>query len=225
MVTISRPGLLLLEITGKSSAPLRRENAGDLVQSLHRAIGRDPEVFPDGDEFKPERWLDKDGKVKQDMKVNHGLSLFYADNLIASIILCNLDLTHSFLPSASEDGTYHFLFYDRAITLTTSYESNTAYALEQRLGLGTSLYFEPSFNKPMSEAGLHRSMFINTTFLLWSFHIKPDPKRPIDTLAFREGVITLPLPFAVHFEARREGLREMLRMNDGDDEAQFGGQA
>lgn len=66
-------------------------------------------------------------------------------------------------------------------------------------------------------------MFINTAFLLWSFRIKADPKRPIDTLTFREGVITLPLPFTVQFETRRSGLRDMLSMNDSEDEVRFGG--
>ncbi len=33
-----------------------------------RAIARDPEVFPDGEEFKPTRWLDDQGRLKDDLK-------------------------------------------------------------------------------------------------------------------------------------------------------------
>lgn len=74
---------------------------------LCRAIGRDPEIFPDGDEFKPGRWLDKDGKVKPDMKVSHRLSVSYTDNLTASnILLYSTKSTPSFLLSALEDGIY-----------------------------------------------------------------------------------------------------------------------
>ncbi|EIM88728.1 cytochrome P450 [Stereum hirsutum FP-91666 SS1] len=127
--------------------------AGATIIGNHWAIGRDPEIFPDGDEFKSGRWFDKDGKVKPDMKF-------------------------------------------------------PAFGFGRRICPGAEV--------------ATRSMFINTAFLLWSFRIKTDPKRPIDTLAFREGVITLPLPFAVQFETRRSGLREMLSMNDGDDEVRFG---
>ncbi|KAI0720580.1 cytochrome P450 [Cerioporus squamosus] len=42
--------------------------AGTEVAGCHWAIGRDPEVFPDGEEFKPKRWLDDQGRLKDDLK-------------------------------------------------------------------------------------------------------------------------------------------------------------
>lgn len=108
MAIISQRELRLLGITGEFPVPLRRKNAEYLTERLHRAIGRDPEIFPDGDEFKPGRWLDQDGKVKPDMKVSHRLSVAYADsNLTASnILLYPTKSTPSFLLSALEDGIY-----------------------------------------------------------------------------------------------------------------------
>ncbi|TFK93081.1 cytochrome P450 [Polyporus arcularius HHB13444] len=42
--------------------------AGTEVVGCHWAIARDPEVFPDGEEFKPTRWLDDQGRLKDDLK-------------------------------------------------------------------------------------------------------------------------------------------------------------
>ncbi|KAF5355238.1 hypothetical protein D9758_005998 [Tetrapyrgos nigripes] len=42
--------------------------AGAIIQGSHWSICRDPAVFPDGDAFKPERWLDANGKVRKDME-------------------------------------------------------------------------------------------------------------------------------------------------------------
>ena len=35
---------------------------------LLRAIGRDPEYFPDPEQFNPQRWLTEDGKIKEELK-------------------------------------------------------------------------------------------------------------------------------------------------------------
>ena len=41
---------------------------GTMIHEMCRAIGRDPEVYPDPEEFKPERWLDDEGKMRDDLK-------------------------------------------------------------------------------------------------------------------------------------------------------------
>jgi cytochrome P450 len=33
---------------------------------VSRSIGRDPELWPDGDDFKPGRWLDSEGHVQEE---------------------------------------------------------------------------------------------------------------------------------------------------------------
>jgi len=55
----------------------------------------------------------------------------------------------------------------------------------------------------------HRSVFLNTALLFWSFKIKADPESPIDQWAFTESISTHPLPFKVIFEPRVD-LRELL---------------
>jgi len=42
--------------------------AGAIIQGSHWSLCRDPAVFPDGDAFKPERWLDANGKIRKDME-------------------------------------------------------------------------------------------------------------------------------------------------------------
>ncbi|KAG1738956.1 cytochrome P450 [Suillus lakei] len=42
--------------------------AGTTVFGNHWAISRDPDVFPDPDAFKPDRWLDTKGRVREDLK-------------------------------------------------------------------------------------------------------------------------------------------------------------
>ena len=40
----------------------------NLTLLLRRAIGRDPDVFPDAENFRPERWLDEAGQPRSDLK-------------------------------------------------------------------------------------------------------------------------------------------------------------
>ena len=35
---------------------------------MDRAIGRDPEVFYDPDHFRPERWIDEKGNLREDLR-------------------------------------------------------------------------------------------------------------------------------------------------------------
>lgn len=60
--------------------------------------------------------------------------------------------------------------------------------------------------------GLHianRSLFINTALVLWAFKVSQDPKSPIDTMAFTQGIVH-PLPFKVRFERRGEWVEDAL---------------
>ncbi|KAI9572561.1 cytochrome P450 [Boletus coccyginus] len=41
---------------------------GAIVFGNHWAISRDPEVFPNPDSFDPQRWLNRDGRVRDDLK-------------------------------------------------------------------------------------------------------------------------------------------------------------
>ncbi|KAG6328286.1 hypothetical protein ID866_10803 [Astraeus odoratus] len=42
--------------------------AGADIFGCHLAISRDPSAFPDGEKFDPQRWLDKDGHIRTDLK-------------------------------------------------------------------------------------------------------------------------------------------------------------
>ncbi|KAG2093153.1 cytochrome P450 [Suillus discolor] len=42
--------------------------AGTTVSGNHWAISRDPDVFPDPNAFKPDRWLDAEGRMRDDLK-------------------------------------------------------------------------------------------------------------------------------------------------------------
>lgn len=58
------------------------------------------------------------------------------------------------------------------------------------------------------------SVFLNTALTHWAFEILPDPKIPIDELAFTESANTHPLPFNVFFEPRAadtlDGVRDLF---------------
>lgn len=69
--------------------------------------------------------------------------------------------------------------------------------------------------KILIEITTHSSAYINTALLQWAFDITPDPKYPIDELAFTESANAHPQPFRVRFEPRLGGdggmkVREML---------------
>ncbi|KAH6903412.1 cytochrome P450 [Coprinopsis sp. MPI-PUGE-AT-0042] len=109
------------------------------------AVGRDPEYFPDPEAFNPQRWLNADGELKEDMK------------------------------------SFPFGFGRRICP-----------------------------GQYMATA----SVFLNTALTHWAFDILPDPKNPIDELAFTESANTHPLPFHVFFEPRAadtlDGVRDLF---------------
>ncbi|EED79493.1 predicted protein, partial [Postia placenta Mad-698-R] len=73
-------GLSLLEVSSLTPPSvltqfhyLNRQNnyvipAGTQIIGNHWAIARDPEFFPDPEAFKPERWLNEHGRIRDDIK-------------------------------------------------------------------------------------------------------------------------------------------------------------
>lgn len=61
---------------------------------------------------------------------------------------------------------------------------------------------------------MDRSIFLNTSLILWAMTVKPDPASPIDPLDFTESANAHPNPFKVIFEPRAaqsfDGIRELL---------------
>ena len=61
---------------------------------------------------------------------------------------------------------------------------------------------------------MDRSIFLNTSLILWAMTIKPDPASPIDPLDFTESANAHPCPFKVIFEPRAaqsfDGIKELL---------------
>jgi hypothetical protein len=62
-IIVFQPGQRYLAITGQSPP-----SEFDRSNSRFRAISRDPDVFPDPNAFKPDRWLDTEGHVRDDLK-------------------------------------------------------------------------------------------------------------------------------------------------------------
>ncbi|KAH0826061.1 cytochrome P450 [Lanmaoa asiatica] len=56
------------------------------------------------------------------------------------------------------------------------------------------------------------SLFINTAFTLWSFHLSVDESKPADDLAFLNGAMKAVEPIGLHFEPRmaKETLKTMM---------------
>ncbi|KAJ9096005.1 hypothetical protein QFC21_005369 [Naganishia friedmannii] len=57
-----------------------------------------------------------------------------------------------------------------------------------------------------------RSVFINTSNLLWAFNIAQVKDQPIDTLAFTNAANSHPLPYKVSFKPRFDGVKEILSL-------------
>lgn len=65
----------------------------------------------------------------------------------------------------------------------------------------------------LTDTQCHSSVFLNTALIQWAFRVSPDPKAPIDQLAFTESANTHPMPFKVNFEPRfttKEGVKEFF---------------
>ena len=57
-----------------------------------------------------------------------------------------------------------------------------------------------------------RSVFINTSSLLWAFRVSQEEGKPIDTLAFTNAANSHPLPYTATFTRRFDAVEEILNV-------------
>ncbi|KAG1874405.1 cytochrome P450 [Suillus subluteus] len=123
--------------------------AGTTVFGNHWAISRDPDVFPDPNAFKPDRWLDTEGRVRDDLKF--------------------------------------FVF-----------------GFGRRVCPGQHV--------------ANSSVFINAALVLWAFRLTLDRTKPLDDVAFMNGILPNEQPCTIDFQTRipEAELRRIMGRNVGD---------
>ncbi len=72
--------------------------------SFRRCIAKDPDVYPDPDTFKPDRWLDENGQLKEDSPFwNFGFGRRY-EHLVEQY--SRLFSDNMFLPEYAQDNMW-----------------------------------------------------------------------------------------------------------------------
>ena len=70
-----------------------RANEALLKYKIRRAIARDPDVYPDPEAFKPERWLNAKGEMRDDLKYyNWGFGRRCDRSAVIGPTFCGVDL-------------------------------------------------------------------------------------------------------------------------------------
>ncbi|KAG2143792.1 cytochrome P450 [Suillus bovinus] len=123
--------------------------AGTTVFGNHWAISRDPDVFPDPNAFKPDRWIDTEGRMRDDLK-------FFA------------------------------------------------FGFGRRVCPGQHV--------------ANSSVFINAVLVLWAFQLTLDRTKPLDDMAFMNGISPNEQPCTIDFQTRipEAELRRIMGRDAGD---------